>query len=611
MTSVTTGALTRKLLETRPLSAGLLASPKKDVKKAAIGCALYQDRLDIVGFDERPKVFFVPWWKKFEVAHPRIHGVGSQGSGLGVVVIDVDELATVGSSSSKAAVQGALVAQSVLLSVSAFLAFWFGTRTSVKQVLETTEALRDLGIEKAAILEAAAVAGRTSLSPSAYRELQNNIRLLLEENRSNITDAKINRIFTGWVSGAATAVMGTGALMEMPVYASPMVGVVGALFLQIAAPAMSLFAAVAAGQQGYRAYQTTPVLKALERAISQTTDPNTLQAYSMLKGRLKTIRAIASARSASWGAMGIGVPFAIFGGPIGLAVLIPGVIGCIGAAYADGTKVDYTPQLTWKDKLALGSTESIVNAILTAHAQFDLLKTLKSQKPLLYPKGGNSLPGIRAIVKLIASIRIKGGGAKNYPSSQETVFAYMQQRAGIEIASLVKDRDFVDARRKQFLVIHGDRSRWTPDEQLELGEYERKITAYNAVLKELELEQKLLGRATRQPLLPDESVLCLIRFFIRLGLFPALAEKVMEDKGLHELLKRVGAITVDDDEHHVNGNKIILALTDSGSLSIQEQKYVAIRLFDLAQDTLFTVQLGREQSRERQLLDWLAAKIVG
>jgi hypothetical protein len=114
----------------------------------------------------------------------------------------------------------------------------------------------------------------------------------------------------------------------------------------------------------------------------------------------------------------------------------------------------------------------------------------------------------------------------------------------------------------------------------------------------------------RGALSPDESVFCLTRSFIRLGLFGALAERVMKDQALLETLRRAGAVTIDGEEHHLNANKVILSLTESGSLTVQEQKYVAARLFDHAQDTLFTVQLGREQSRERQLLDWLASRVV-
>jgi hypothetical protein len=600
----------KKLIETRPLFAGLFSQSSERVKKEPGETAdIYEHRMDVVGFEEHPRFFFTPSWKQFSLAHPKVQSAGGDGGMLGVLVIDIDELATVGSGSSKAAAPGANALQSALLGVSAVLAFWFGTRTSVQQVFETTETLRDLGIEKNEILAAAKEAGKASLSSSAYQDLQHRIRLLLEENREETIEAKVSRIFSGWVSGGATAAMGLGAVLEMPFFSSSIIAA-GGILLQVSAPMMSIFAAVSAGQQAYRAYKTKPALDAVRSLAQRTKDPNSLQVYALLESRLKAIRNLASAQSASWIAMGIGVPLTIFGGPIGLVVMLPGAVGCIVAAYLNGSKVEYTPQLSWQELLAQDSNELIINSVQAAYAQFALLTTLKKERSLLYPRGSSAPWPIKVIANGIASIKRKRLGI-HYPPSQEVFFSYLDRRLALHIDAAVAAMRIASQNYEQFLLQHGERSKWTTDEQLAAGEFQRKVQSQELLIGELTHEQRLLGETLKGAKRPDEGMFCLLRFFIQMGLFGALAEKIMKDRVLFDILKRAGAVTVDGDEHHLNANKIIMALAEGSLLSDADKQCIADRSFEFAEKILFTVQLGRERFRQRQLLDLLAMRIVG
>lgn len=569
-----------------------------------IGGDIYEGRTDVVGFAEKPRIFFLPFWKKLEVVHPKSKA-GSEEEN--VVVLDLDDIATTGSGTSG----GSALFANLLLGGAAFAAFYFGTRTAVKELFGETKELARLADEKSAILKTARDTHGAPLSTVATRRLQENFAALILENDRNRVDSHMQRIFTGGFSGVAATTMGTGAIFEMPLWASvPAMAAVGGTLVMVAAPFMSTFGAGAATQEALEIYKTFPMKAALPQITETTPVGNEEAVQELLRKRLNTIRAVSSARCASLLGLAVGAPMTVFGGGFGLFLLMPSVGAMIIAGYVEGKKVTYGPQLTWQDKLSIDGKPALINSIDAAHRDYALIKKLKSEKRWLFPLGVESPQPVKAAIRSFAWVGRKLGGGQDYPTAEETFYVFLGEQLLQDMQSIENTRRMVAYERAQLWQECPNQAGWDDDAWRRATELDEKDAACDANMAELALEQRLLADMLACQPLPDQGVFSLLRYFIRIDLLRPLAEAIVKEHRLKKQLEACDVLQDDGAEIHLDANKLVLLLTTDGPLDPQARLAMARKVFELGQYTLFTTGKNRAHWRERQLLDFLGARLV-
>lgn len=562
----------------------------------------YANRPDVAGFKEEPVVFFLPFWKEIKAVHPKSENDDSDNN---VVVIDLDELAATGSSSHGG--EGAEIGETILLAGSGVLAFWFGTRTSIIVILETTKEIKELSAEKKALILAKADASLRNISSEEKRRFHENFKALLEENKQNRLHAKFERVFMGVVPAIGATATGVSAFLQIPFYATASMAAAGALGMAISGPIISLFSVAAGAKHGYNFYKTFPTMEEVTTLLAKDLDPNERRALELLKERLDLTRILTSTSATSMLAMAVGVPLTIFGGPFDLGVMLPGAVGGIAGSYFHNRKLNYSPQLSWEQKSQIDGRVGLVNEINAAHAEYSLLKRMKSEQRLLYPIGKNSPWPCKSIANSIAKLkRMTTKEDLTYLSAEQTFFAYLKEHNTLDIVAKLITLTGLDEKYARFSKKHRDRTGMTPDDILIEQEILTKISEHSKDLEDLRLEEKLLIRTLENPLSDDESVFLLLRYMVKSNLFLPFAEGILNKKSLKKMIKYTGALTKDGDEFHINANKLVTLMMDDSVISETDRIKLRAKLFKLGRDILFITAKNRIQWKERQLLDFLA-----
>ena len=527
---------------------------------------IYADRKDVAGVFEHPRTFLT-FLNKVDVCHPR---VVDETDNAGVVYLDLDDIATAASGPGGSG--GAPAAGALLFAAASVAALWLGTKASIDRIGETTDQLKELKAERAELKKALEAAGATDISEEALARLHKNIRVQLAENKRNRIYLKAERIFSGYVAGTGASTVAVGTILKMPIYGSAMVTLAGTTALYVAAPIISVFATGSALHQAHRFFKSYKLAPKVEKLFEESSDRDTQAVYKLLRDRVNWTRTLSMARGASMVCLAAGAPLSIFGGPYGLGVLIPGIIGSVVAGYIDGKKLGYVPQLSWKEKLGLSSREALIQAIKSAHEEYALLASLKDDQRMRYPIGREAPYFIKYAIRGIARVHRK-------------VAEYKGPRA---------DQVFVD-----YLSKH-----------IELGEAYIQTCMDPQLLPMLaELrDEKAILEKSRESMLPDEIMFCLLRHLIRDQLFSYFAEAVIKDRKLRKRLLKIGVISKSGAEYHVDANKLVLMLTNHQHLQPETAK-LATKLFNKAQNVLFTIAKDKAHFMERQLLDFLAFQV--
>lgn len=563
----------------------------------------FANRPDVAGFKKEPVVFFLPFWKELTAVHPKTE---ADDTDKNVIVLDLDELAASGSAGNSS---GAEIGESVLLLGSGVLAFWFGTRTSIMVIIGTTEEIKELKEQKKALLDVMGKAMNKDISSLEKRRIFENVVALLNDNKQNQGLAQYERAMMGVVPAIGATSTGVSAVLQVPVYATASMAAAGALGMAISGPIISLFSAAAAAKHGYKFYQTFAAMNEANRRLT-TASPEESVAYNLLKERLNLIRTISATTGSSMIGLTIGVPLTIFGGPIGLVFLVPGAVGGIAGSYFNGRKVNYAPQLSWEDIVALDGHDGLINDIVATHATYSLLKKMKSEQRLLYPIGKNAPFPFKTFATGIASLKRMTNGTSGYLSAEETFFSFLKQSYALDIEAAAINKNQIDKKFIDFSSRYVDRGQMSADDLMIESDYLEKLKKYDADLRGLKLEETLLNRALTTPLSDDESVFLLVRYMVKNQLFLPFAEGIMSKKSLKKMIKYTGAITKDGEEYHVNANKLVTLMLRDSVLAEPVRKKLREKLFKLGRDILFITAKNRIQWRERQLLDFLATRIT-
>ena len=565
----------------------------------------FEERTDVVGFEEKRRSLLLPFWTKYEVVHP-LSRAGREEEN--VIILDLDDIATSGSGGHGLVSSPGL--ENAFLAGAAFLALWFGTRISIKTILAETRDLKELNKVKGDLLKTLQESYGMELSAQGKERLQKNVAAMLLENHKEQVGSQFQRLFTGGFSAVGATGIGVGATLEMPVWAAPAVLAAGSTIIMVAAPFMSIFGLGAAAAEGYEIYKTWPINRELDQLTRETPIGNEAEVRALLEKRLHAIRTVAGLRMGSLLGLAIGTPLTVFGGIYGLALLLPSVAAIIVAGYVDGRKVGYAPQLAWQDKVAIDGTGALINAVDAAHRDYSLLKKLKGERRLLFPYAQSAPFPVKHVVTAVAWARRKLKGTLPYPSAEETFYAFLQQQLSYDVMSLQNNQKLLAVDQSKFSQKNPHAARWSHDAQLQDKEMTQKENSFAQRLTTLKLEQRLLAEAVAQKPSLDAGLFIMLRYFIMNDLLRPLAEKLIHMGALRAQLTKYRVIEDDGEELHFDANALVTLFVSEGMLPETERPILARKIFETAQSVLFTDAKNRAQARERQLLDYLGAHLV-
>lgn len=560
---------------------------------------VFEDRWDVAGIKPERN-----WRGKrtLEIVHPLRHNGGDDETG--VLVLDLDDIAPA-SSHGGAGTVGHIVGGSFALGVIGIgLAWGLGAYPAFKQMFESRSVLKELAEDRKTLQErlAEAQAGH----PEVYRQVIKNVHAGLRLNQANRRLEYVKGVFAGATAGLGMTVVG-GAILAGP----EMLGSVSAASAAVAAPLLvvgsvlvPVFCAGMMGYEGYRTYRATQVYRHSSVLARHQLTGTENRALDLLHGRLNRIRYHALFNAASYLGLAVGAPLTSSIGPIGLAVLLPGVVGLIFAGYYHGKNLHYSEQLSPEQRLRLGNKHEIANRVVLADEEYRLLKELKAHKRLVYPWAEESPPPVRQVIKSINWLRRRGGKQHGYEPAEATVHAYLERQAALEVSFYCNQHVALDAVERHAAEsgrLDGD-VRHTLDDQRDHLEAALRHAEHDA--HELLAEASAgLDRAT--------WMFGVCRFLVRKSLFPDVAKAVLGQGEIADALMAAGIAWEDEDEGeiHVDANALVLAMAADSSMPDEEQAWLLQAWARHTEEVLFRLEKTRAKYRRHELLDLLGQRI--
>ena len=283
--------------------------------------------------------------------------------------------------SAHAVLHTAPVAAGFLLGAGVLVSWGWGTRGAILQTLRSAAALRGLQAQRTALLPALQ-APHTAHAAAA----------LLAINQRARRNQRTTLVFAGGVAGTATTLIGTGVLLFPGLFGSLGAGVAAAS-VGILSAGVPLLALSAAGMAALSAVHMGRAVRDrhLPAQLMARADTGHEAAVAALLGaRLHSERLYQGLTTAAFVGVAVGAPLTFFGGPYGLAVLVPGIVAAFTMDYLRRRRLGYVPQLSAAAKLTLDSESALVNEVARTHATYALLKHLKSQRRPVYPYGATT-----------------------------------------------------------------------------------------------------------------------------------------------------------------------------------------------------------------------------
>ena len=561
---------------------------------------VFEDRWDVAGF--RPSH---NWRGKrsLEIVHPLRHNGGDDETG--VLVLDLDDIAPASSHSGSSGVVGHIVGGSFALGlVGVGLAWGLGAYPAFKQMFESRSVLKELAEDRATLHEklGEAEAGH----PEVYRQVVKNARASLRLNQANRRLEYVKGTFAGAIAGSGMAIIGAAIICgpEMFGALSATSAAAGAPLLLVGSVLVPVFCAGMVGYEGYRTWRATQVYRHSSVLARHQLTGTENRALDLLHGRLNRIRNHALANTASYIGLAVGAPLTSFVGPIGLAVLLPGVVGLIFAGYYHSKHLHYSEQLSPEQRLRLGNKHEIANRVVLADEEYRLLKELKAQKRLLYPWAEESPPPVRQVVKGINALRKLSGKHRDYEPAQTTVHTYLERQADLEVSFYHNQGLALDAAWQQ--AIAGG----VADGEV-LGTLQTQHEHLDAALRHAQHDAGELQAEAGETLDRATWMFSVCRFLVRKSLFPDVAKAALDDGDLEAALMAAGIAWEDPDEGevHVDANALVLAMADDSTMPEKEQVWLQQAWARLTEDHLFKLEKTRAKYRRHELLDIMGQRI--
>ena len=569
---------------------------------------IFEDRWDVAGFKPSHN-----WRGKrsLEIMHPLRHNGGDDETG--VLVLDLDDIAPASAHSGHSALGHIHAASFALGIVGVGLAWGLGAYPAFKQMFESRSVLKELKEDDTTVNDklADAEAGH----PAIYRQVVKNAKAALRLNQANRRLEYVKGTFAGAIAGTGMTVIG-GAIILGP----EMFGALSATSAAIAAPLLTIgsvlvpiFCAGMVGYEGYRTWRATQVYRHSSVLARHQLTGTENRALDLLHGRLNRIRNHALANSASYIGLAVGAPLTSFVGPIGLAVLLPGVVGLVVAGYYHSKHLHYSEQLSPEQRLRLGNKHEIANRVVLADEEYRLLKQLKAQKRLLYPYAEESPPPVRQCVLGINALRKLGGKHLAYEPAEITVHTYLERQAELEVSFY----------QNQGLALHAATQQAARGGVLEEGPVARALAGQGehltAALRHAQHDAGELREEAAAFACLDRAtwMFSVCRFLVRKSLFPDVAKAALDDADLEAMLMATGIAWEDAGESeseaagevHVDANALVLAMADTSGMSQEQQLWLQQAWARHTQDILFKLEKTRAKYRRHELLDILGQRI--
>lgn len=330
-----------------------------------------------------------------------------------------------------------------LLAGSAATAFALGMSTGIKQIIRSTGNLDALGKEREALMQAAEALSATPLSVTSQCAVAQDTAALSDLLRDSEVAEQITRAVAGAGITTATGVLGIGLLLSPPLIGSVSASATAASVVLVSFVAAPLVSALGVVMTGYRASQVVRAnadASLVDVVLDESVTGYEQHVAALLAQRLHDERLYDSLSGAAYLGVAVGVPLTFFGGPYGLTVLMPSLlmVGVTGSLRR--RRLEYVTQLSASDKLAIDSQALIVNEVARADASYCLLKGLKQSKRPRYPYGGDSSlgPVVRSINRLRNALDPDRLDAM--PSAAQIIATYAQLHHAQELMFLADKR---------------------------------------------------------------------------------------------------------------------------------------------------------------------------
>ncbi|HET6347053.1 MAG TPA: hypothetical protein VFH51_19105 [Myxococcota bacterium] len=556
----------------------------------------------MVGFAKRRRKL-APFMKKLELTHPELR---TQGGDKTVIVLDIDELGTTGTTQNgNAAAVGASAGMLFFLSALTALAFW-GTYSSYAEYKESGEQLRGLRKDRRALRKRLPGAG---VSAAGRRYEARTVARMLQENSHLRGKAHTDRVFMGGFGGVGATLVGTSILANEQMLGAvvPALATAAAPLMFAATPITTVFGTGIATWEAYRFARTVRVSRTISRGLGTAVVGNEALARTLLEQRLRRLRFVTGFKGGAYLGLAIGVPLVVFGGPYGFPLMLLSAGSMVASGVLEGALTGYQPQLTFEDRLALRDRHDLTNAIQENHAKLDLLRGLRRDKKLLYPHGRDGIFPIKYLVRGTAALRrAVTGEAKGYAPARHIVYRCMDGFVNIGVQRAHNDVRATRARRAAYLRGIGGAPR-TADEGRRISELEREHDAAKASLMVARRERCGLAEELRDHHAYEAACFALMRFLVKEDMLRGFGVELLRHKKLRQSFEAHRIVTRENNDWHFDANKLVLYFTRTDPAHAVG---MLAHVFDVAEKVLLMVEARRTLWRERQLLDVLAEDLT-
>lgn len=415
--------------------------------------------------------------------------------------------------------------------------------------------------------------------------------------------AWLGMTFTGVVPavGATVAAVGLltrpvllGSLSPALAAASPILSYVGAPILATGAAASGAYDVYAYSvlhkiAQGIETMELTPIM-GNEAAVQQ-----------LLVDRLhmQSSEALYSA-VASFG-VAAGIPATVFGGPWGMGILVPSIIGTLVISYVRANRTAYEHKLENADKLALDSNHALMNRVDRERQQYYLLKELKNRKRLHYPFAENSPVGFAVRAINAVRIRTQAEAYDNEPSPVATIYELLRGRHCIHTT-------FHENQKKLAMAeLAATNAELDPTRVAEL---EKRCHEADVQIAALAKDDAWVENEFSGTLTAEVVAFHLARILVMNNVMGPFALRLVNDAEVRPALEAAGVLRITPPDCEVDANALVLALCEDSEIPACERFRLTTRIAEHAEHVLLTEFKRDCQSRTRELLDTLAVRLT-
>jgi hypothetical protein len=304
----------------------------------------------------------------------------------------------------------------------------FGLRKSLQQATLAVRDGRKLRASTRKLEGAPAARGSTTLG--AGRTRAGAVRL----NEEHLLRDGVNFGPAGVLPAMASAASAAGVLMKPEMFGalSASAAVASPAVISIAVPAAASFAVLGGA---YVAYYLR-LNRALSRHAPQISHRRVTGfepfVQSLYQAHLRDGRVQAAFAFACYMAVAAGAPATLFGGPWGMAVLVPGVLCYALSSYTWARRMGYVSRVSDAEKLALSNRHLLINAIARDQRHYLSIKHFKQTKRLTYPFGLDSpaYPWVRLVNR--ARRRLHPAAVAREPAAGALLRDYWRAHLAIE-----------------------------------------------------------------------------------------------------------------------------------------------------------------------------------